>query len=748
MDSRWISTIAACAGGVLCVGACVAEEAPEDLFALGLEEFLNVEVVSVSKRAEQSFHAPGTIYVITAEQIERYGFRTLQEALRIVPSVYLYDPHTWVWGGQRGFVSNFSQTLLLINGREVNNLIAGEAFISRQFGTHNIKRIEVVASPASVLYGANALAGVINIITRDADAEFEGCELTLEGGSFNTASGSALFGKRWGELSLKGSFRYYRSDEEDLLGYVRDGTRYSRGWGDSERSRPFIDDYENDSEATTLSLQSDYGDWYAGINYYRNEQSHGLEKLRWDYADGEDIRDYTLLYAGYDGELGESMRFRAEYQFVRSYLWGSYDAGLWPVARLEASGDTPIYEFPATVTASDGTVLRGQDAIKAHYGSFAEYLFDQGILTADSTPEEIESYLQHVYSNKDSSGSRRHRFDCQWTWDATDRTAVDLGYAFDLIDYAGLAVTDAALDSGATVDADLDGALRQDVYESVKHGVYGQLTQSALDDRVRLNLGLRYDDQEHYGGTTSPRAGLVLRPDGKTVVKLLYGEAYREPNVFELSGDSSLSPAELRSYEAAVSRSLSDHVRCGLSWYHCTIDDFLSSVGSLIGTGVGTVEEQTVQGIEWTFDVHRGALSAFVNGAHVLDAEQELFDDESGTRSRSDLLGLPEHKANAGMSYAVTEHLSAALVYGYIHGYGALSGNSAITGRFEIDDAHDVKLSLRLSEIEVRDRSLSAFLTVNNLMDADNYSANIRRSGPHMFKKAGRSVIVGVTVKF
>jgi outer membrane receptor protein involved in Fe transport len=734
--------------GTVLANAIASDSPHDELFGLSLEEFLNVEIVSVSRKSERSLSAPGTVYVITAEQIDIYGFRSLQEALKIVPSVYLYDPHSWVWGGQRGFVSNFSQTLLLINGREVNNLIAGEAFISRQFGTHNIDRIEVVASPASALYGANALAGVINIITRDADPTFEGAEFTLEGGSHNTGSGSVLFGKRWGALSIKGALRYFRSDEEDFLDFVRDGNRYGRGWTDHERALPFMTAYDNTSEATTLSLQADYGHWYVGLNYYLNEQSHGMEKLRWDYTDGEDVRDFALLYAGYDGELGETSRLKAEYQFIRSYMWGSYDGGTWPVARLQASADTPIYPFPAAVTASDGTLLRGRDEIVSHYDSFADYLFDQGLLNSDSTSAELESYLQHIYSNKDSDGSKRHRFDCQWSWDATENTAIDLGYAFDLIDYAGLAVTDAGLGRGGSVNVGVDSSLRQDVYESLKHGLYGQLSHGLCKDRVHINAGVRYDDQEHYGSTTSPRFGLVAQPDDKTTVKLLYGEAYREPNVFELSSNPKLDPAELHSYEAAAFRTFGDHTRIGLAWYHSTIDDFISSVGSLIGSGVGAVEEQTVEGIEWTLDVHKGPAALFVNAAHIVNAEQQLFDSESDTRSKVELLGLPEHKANIGMSYALTTHLSAAFIYSYIHSYDAPSGNAAVTEPFKIGTAHDVKLSIRLSDVEVDDSLISTFLTVNNLTDEDNYHANIRRSGPHAFKQAGRSVALGMAMKF
>ena len=74
-------------------------------------------------------------------------------------------------------------------------------------------------------------------------------------------------------------------------------------------------------------------------------------------------------------------------------------------------------------------------------------------------------------------------------------------------------IVDAARGIGATVDVGVDSALRQEVYDSVKHGVYGQLSRELLSDRVWLNLGARYDHQEHYGGMLTRRMGLVLQPD-------------------------------------------------------------------------------------------------------------------------------------------------------------------------------------------------------------------------------------------
>ena len=71
-------------------------ESEDFLDSISLSDLLNINVVSASKEADNILLAPGTIYVVTKEEIERYGFEQLQDALKYVPSVYLYDPHSWI----------------------------------------------------------------------------------------------------------------------------------------------------------------------------------------------------------------------------------------------------------------------------------------------------------------------------------------------------------------------------------------------------------------------------------------------------------------------------------------------------------------------------------------------------------------------------------------------------------------------------------------------------------------------------
>ena len=105
-------------------------------------------------------------------------------------------------------------------------MIAAETFISRQFASHNVSRVEVIQGPGSALYGANALVGVINIITKDADKNFNKSEFGIELGSNNTFSNSYVFGFKSGDSGLSGSIRTFESDMYDFTDDINDAGEF------------------------------------------------------------------------------------------------------------------------------------------------------------------------------------------------------------------------------------------------------------------------------------------------------------------------------------------------------------------------------------------------------------------------------------------------------------------------------------------------------------------------------------------
>src|SRR3954470_4986857 len=159
----------------LCAGS-VAHAGPgaDALTDLSLEELSNLEVTSVSKSAELLKQAPASIYVITHEEIIRSGVNTVSEALRLAPNLQItqYSASRYI-AGARGFAGaqeaqNFSNKLLiLIDGRSVYSPLYSGVYLDVQdLLLEDIDRIEVISGPGATLWGANAMNGVINIITR------------------------------------------------------------------------------------------------------------------------------------------------------------------------------------------------------------------------------------------------------------------------------------------------------------------------------------------------------------------------------------------------------------------------------------------------------------------------------------------------------------------------------------------------------------------------------------------------------
>ncbi len=143
-----------------------------DLTQMSLEDLLSIEVTSVSKRAEPLSDAAAAITVLTGEEIRRSGVRSIAEALRMVPGLNVARTNAQGYAvSARGFNSSSADKLeILLDGRSVYTpLFSGVFWDSLDTFMPDIDRIEVIRGPGAALWGANAVNGVINIVTRPAD---------------------------------------------------------------------------------------------------------------------------------------------------------------------------------------------------------------------------------------------------------------------------------------------------------------------------------------------------------------------------------------------------------------------------------------------------------------------------------------------------------------------------------------------------------------------------------------------------
>lgn len=214
----------------------------EDYFDLSLEQLLDTRVLSVSKKIETIANSPAAIYVVTSEDIARSGVTNIPDALRMVPGVNVArsDSNSWAIS-IRGFNSTLANKLLvLIDGRSVYNpVFGGVLWEAHNLMLVDIERIEVIRGPGGSLWGANAVNGVINIITKHS-RETQGDLASVSVGNEE----SRINARHGGRLGDDGSYRVYTSafkyahsqkpgggDAYDAWDGVRAGFRAD--WGDN-----------------------------------------------------------------------------------------------------------------------------------------------------------------------------------------------------------------------------------------------------------------------------------------------------------------------------------------------------------------------------------------------------------------------------------------------------------------------------------------------------------------------------------
>src|SRR3981081_2708164 len=177
--------------------ANVSAQNLRDVTAMSVEDLMNVQVTSVSKRSQKLADAAAAIFVITQEDIRRSGARSIPEALRMVPGLQVarIDENKWAISS-RGFNGRFANKLLvLIDGRSVYTpLFSGVYWNIQDVMLEEVDWIEVIRGPGATLWGANAVNGVINIITKPAKST-QSALTTAGGGTEKRGSGSGRYGR-------------------------------------------------------------------------------------------------------------------------------------------------------------------------------------------------------------------------------------------------------------------------------------------------------------------------------------------------------------------------------------------------------------------------------------------------------------------------------------------------------------------------------------------------------------------------
>jgi iron complex outermembrane receptor protein len=485
---------------------CLAQSPAIDLGEASLEELMNVQVYSASKHIQNASDAPSSVTVISADEIQKHGFRTLADILGAVRGFYLGYDRSYRFAGVRGFgpPGDFNtRVLLLVDGHRINDNIYDQAMLGTEFpvDVDVIDRVEVVRGPSSSLYGSNAFFGVINVITKRA-RDIDGWEFSFEPASFETYKGRATYGGTTKGVEMLFSGTFYNSAGQNL--YF------------PEFDTPLTNDgiarkLDYDRYHDTLFKLAYRGFTLQGVETWRNKglptASYGTEfnDFRARNAD-----QHQFLDLSYSSTLHNSWQMTARTYYDRY----AYD-GIWPYSAAQTNID----------------YARGQ-----RWGGelqFRHRLLRKHDLTVGS---ELRYNLQQDQKNYDTNSP----------------------------------------------------ALYVDDHRTTRMGASFVQDEFSISSQLKLNIGIRFDLYQRYGASTNPRAGLIYQPWGKTTFKLLYGTAFRSPNVYEAyygtgSGGNSgyslnpdLRPETMRSIEAVCEQQLGPHVRLSGAVFWNYLRDLIS----------------------------------------------------------------------------------------------------------------------------------------------------------------------------
>lgn len=337
----WAVLVGLCLAQITGFSAETSSTSVPDFTQLTLEELANFPVTSVSKTEENLSRAAAAIHVITQEDIRRSGVTSIPEALRLAPGIQVarVDAHTWGITA-RGFNDVFANKLLVLqDGRSIYTpLFSGVYWDVQDTLLDDIDRIEVIRGPGATLWGANAVNGVINIITKSAKST-QGLLVTGGSGTEEHLLGGARYGGKIGEHA---HFRVYGKY------FTRDDSASSQGGDANDHWQMSRGGFRVDWDPAELNHLTFQGDIYDGTVKQSNlrlsptppftpfvdtrghdDVSGGNLLGRWTHAFGDEAE--FMFQAWYDrmyrqSDVFEETRNTWDMEAQQRFgLWGRHD---------------------------------------------------------------------------------------------------------------------------------------------------------------------------------------------------------------------------------------------------------------------------------------------------------------------------------------------------------------------------------------------------------------------------------------
>ncbi|BBL75252.1 TonB-dependent receptor plug domain-containing protein [Methylomagnum ishizawai] len=512
-----------------------------------LQVYGNEEIISIATGGKQRIsEAPATTTVITAEDIKRMGATDLDEALETVPGLHVarnttgYDPIYTI----RGIYSKENpQVLVLVNGIPITNLFVGDR--NQVWGgmpVQAISRIEVIRGPGSALYGADAFAGVINIITKTKE-DINGTEIGGRVGSFDTYDGWGLHGDTWAGFDVAAMVEYHQTAGQDRTIQADAQTLYDGLYHTQASLAPGSVNLQRENFDARLDLSRENWRVRGGLQHRNN----------WGTGPG----------------IGQALDPN-----------GRFSSDRWNADITYHNPEfTKDWDVTAQVSYFDTSQQVGENALLYPKGAdFGTGTFTRGMI---GNPEVFE---------------RQVRSNLSAFYSGFDRHVVRLGMGFNYLSIYDVRETkNYYIPLASGIPQPLGGL--EDVSDTpdvfLKKGSRTD-TFAFLQDEWRfsndwqLTTGVRYDHYSDFGDTINPRLALVWETRQDLTTKLLYGRAFRAPSFAETRninnpvdlGNPNLKPETINSIELAFDYHPTDKLRLGANIFNYWWSDIIRFVAA------------------------------------------------------------------------------------------------------------------------------------------------------------------------
>jgi len=546
--------------GALLSGQVVASASQQKLdnyLAMSIEQLMDMEVLISTASMRPLSKAPAVVSVITERDIEATGATNLVDVLEGVPGIHVrysqfaMRPLVQFRGASAG------QTLLMINGNSVRDLMWGFGVFWKGIPASAIDRIEIIRGPGSALFGADASAGVINVITKTA-GKIDSSEVGVRVGSFDTRTAWVQHGSTHGGMELGLTAEFSTTDGHE----------------------PFI---VKDAQA-------------AGDPSY----APGMAETGWDNVDlrmSLAWEDWKLLYGftkHIDLEVGltgfgvlDPQTRASDHRHTLDFLYRNDDyADNWGLdlkvgfQQLAYSSGIGFFENPP--------------------GSFAGAYPDGVVNQMRASERSAEAEVSGVFT-----GIENHalRMGVGYRWQ-------DLYHVEHVIN-KGTGPTGTPLPLGSPL-VDVSDTPYAFAPEKTRHIVFAYVQDVwSIQDGVELIAGVRFDHYSDFGNTVNPRLALVWEATDKLTAKVMYGHAFQAPSFQQLFAEtsfslpnSSLEPETSTTIELQLGYALNSRIQLGMNIFHYEQEDVIRPVTPIVvGGGVTkrryeNVGEHAISGVE------------------------------------------------------------------------------------------------------------------------------------------------------